>query len=84
VYLEIVHGQRLVTTDAFNHAWQPSGKAFMVVEITMADAPGGGTLYKTIARHWNAGDRQSHTEMGFQQGWGIAAYQLEALAKTLG
>jgi uncharacterized protein YndB with AHSA1/START domain len=82
-YLEIIHGQRLVTTDAFNADWQPSGKAFMVVEISMADAPGGGTLYKAVARHWNAQDRQSHMEMGFHTGWGIAADQLEALAKTL-
>ena len=83
VYLEVVHGERLVTTDAFSQAWQPSGKAFMVVDITMADAPGGGTLYKAIARHWNAEDHQSHIEMGFHQGWGKAADQLEALAKTL-
>jgi uncharacterized protein YndB with AHSA1/START domain len=82
-YLEIIHGQRLVTTDAFNADWQPSGKAFMVVDITMADAPGGGTLYKAVARHWNAQDRQSHMEMGFHTGWGIAADQLDALAKTL-
>lgn len=83
VYLEVVPGQRLVFTDAFTSAWQPSGKAFMVAEITMADAPGGGTLYKAVARHWNAEDRAAHEKMGFHQGWGIAADQLEALAKTL-
>jgi uncharacterized protein YndB with AHSA1/START domain len=83
VYLEVVPGQRLVFTDAFTSAWQPSGKAFMVGEITLADAPGSGTLYKAIARHWNAEDRAQHEAMGFHQGWGIAADQLEALAKTL-
>ena len=83
VYLEVVTGQRLVFTDAFTSAWLPSGKAFMVAEITMADAPGGGTHYKAIARHWNAEDRAQHEAMGFQQGWGIAADQLDALAKTL-
>jgi uncharacterized protein YndB with AHSA1/START domain len=83
LYLEVVPGERLVFTDAFTSAWQPSGKAFMVAEITLADAPGGGTLYKAVARHWNAEDRQSHIDMGFHQGWGVAADQLEALAKTL-
>jgi uncharacterized protein YndB with AHSA1/START domain len=83
VYLEVVPGQRLVFTDAFTSAWQPSGKAFMVGEITLADAPGGGTLYQAVARHWSAADRDEHVKMGFHQGWGIAADQLEALAKTL-
>ena len=83
VYLEVGPGQRLVFTDAFTSAWQPSGKAFMVAEVTMAEASGGGTLYKAVARHWNAEDRAAHEKMGFHQGWGIAADQLEALAKTL-
>ena len=83
LYLEVIPGQRLVFTDAFTSAWMPSGKAFMVGEINLADAPGGGTLYKAVARHWNAQDRAEHEKLGFHQGWGIAADQLEALAKTL-
>ncbi len=83
VYLEVIPGQRLVFTDAFTSAWQPSGKAFMVGDITLADAPDGGTLYKAVARHWNAADCEEHVKMGFHQGWGIAADQLEALANTL-
>jgi uncharacterized protein YndB with AHSA1/START domain len=55
----------------------------MVGEITLADTPGGGTHYKAVVRHWNAIDLQEHVKMGFHQGWGIAADQLEALAKTL-
>jgi uncharacterized protein YndB with AHSA1/START domain len=84
VYLAVEEGRRLVTTDAFTSAWQPSGKAFMVAEITLSDAPGGGTLYKAVARHWSVEDRDSHEKMGFHEGWGKAADQLEALAKTLG
>jgi uncharacterized protein YndB with AHSA1/START domain len=83
VYLEVDVGRRLVTTDAFASAWQPSGKAFMVAEITLSDAPGGGTLYRAVARHWSLEDRDSHEKMGFHEGWGKAADQLEALAKTL-
>ena len=83
VYLLVEEGQRLVFTDAFTSAWMPSGKAFMVGEILLSDAPDGGTLYKAVARHWNAEDRAEHEKMGFHHGWGIAADQLEALAKTL-
>ena len=83
VYLEVIPFQRLVFTDAFTSAWQPSGKAFMVGEINLQDAPGGGTLYTAVARHWNAEDRAEHEKMGFHLGWNIAADQLEALAKTL-
>ena len=36
LYLDLVPGARLVFTDAFTSAWQPSGKAFMVAEITLA------------------------------------------------
>ena len=83
VYLEVEEGKRLVFTDAFTSAWIPSGKAFMVGEILLADAPGGGTHYIARAHHWNEADMQEHVKMGFHGGWGIAADQLEALAKTL-
>lgn len=83
IYLEVVPGERLVFTDAFTSAWMPSGKAFMVGVISMQDAPGGGTHYKAVARHWNAADREEHIKMGFHEGWAIAADQLEALAASL-
>lgn len=83
VYLELEVGHRLVTTDAFTSAWQPSAKAFMVAEITLRDAPGGGTEYRAVARHWSEADRQQHEAMGFHEGWGKATEQLEALARTL-
>jgi uncharacterized protein YndB with AHSA1/START domain len=83
VYLLVDEGRRLVFTDAFTSAWQPSGKAFMVGDIQLSDAPGGGTLYRASARHWSEEDRKQHEAMGFHEGWGKAADQLEALAKTL-
>jgi uncharacterized protein YndB with AHSA1/START domain len=33
--------------------------------------------------HWNAETRKEHEEMGFHEGWGKAADQLEALARSL-
>ena len=83
VYLEVVQGERLVFTDAFTSAWVPSGKAFMVGEIVLTDAPGGYTHYKATARHWNADDRAAHEAMGFHAGWAKAADQLEELAARL-
>ncbi|MEQ1653021.1 MAG: SRPBCC family protein [Hyphomicrobium sp.] len=87
VYLEVVPNERLVFTDAYTHAWQPSAKPFMTVVLTFADAgPEHGpnkTKYTAVVHHWTAEDCASHEKMGFHRGWGIAADQLEALAKTL-
>ncbi|WP_188607753.1 SRPBCC family protein [Chelatococcus reniformis] len=82
LYLEVVPGERLVFTDAFVAAWQPSDKPFMVVELTMADED-GGTRYTARARHWSVADRETHEQMGFHDGWGQCASQLETLAQSL-
>ncbi len=83
VYLEVVPGRRLVMTDAFEQAWVPTAKAFMVADITLEDTPGGDTHYVALARHWSIADREAHEKMGFHAGWGAAADQLEALARSL-
>lgn len=78
VFLEVVENERLVFTDAFTEAWVPSQKPFMTVILTFGDE-GGGTRYTARARHWTVADRESHEAMGFHQGWGQCADQLEAL-----
>lgn len=83
VYLEVVPEERLVFTDAFVRAWEPSAKPFMTASVTLADAPGGGTRYEARALHWAKEDRDQHEKMGFFDGWATAAQQLEDLAKTL-
>lgn len=83
VYLAVEPGRRLVFTDAFVEAWVPSPKPFMTAEVTLEDAPGGRTRYTARARHWTAEDRAQHEAMGFHTGWGVAAEQLEAAARTL-
>src|SRR4051794_17378083 len=35
VYLEVVENERLVFTDAYTTAWEPSGKPFMTVILTL-------------------------------------------------
>ena len=83
LYLEVVPNERLVFTDAFTGAWEPSAKPFMTGILTFEDAGYGKTKYTARVRHWSVADREAHEKMGFHQGWGIATDQLEALARTL-
>jgi len=82
VYLEVVKNKRLVFTDAYTSAWQPSGKPFMTA-IVEFESEGGKTRYTARALHWSEADRDAHLKMGFHEGWGKAADQLEALVKKL-
>lgn len=82
VYLEVVPNERLVATDAFTEAWQPSAKPFMTVILTF-DQQGGKTLYTARIRHWTVEDRDAHEKMGFHAGWGLCTDQLAALAVTI-
>lgn len=82
VYLEIVENERIVFTDAYTTAWEPSEKPFFTGIVTFADE-GGRTRYTARARHWTVADRENHEKMGFHEGWGQCADQLAALAATL-
>ena len=84
VYLEVVENERLVFTDAYTEAWQPSQKPFMTVILTFEEVDGGSkTQYTARARHWSAADCETHEKMGFHQGWGICADQLAALVAKI-
>jgi uncharacterized protein YndB with AHSA1/START domain len=83
VYLDVVKNERLVFTDAYTKAWEPSGKPFMTVVLTFEDAGAGKTKYTAVVRHWSEADREAHEKMGFHDGWGKATDQLEAVARTL-
>ena len=82
VYLEIVENERIVITDAYTEAWEPSEKPFMTVVLTFEDE-GGKTRYTARARHWTVADRETHEKMGFHEGWGQCADQLAELLKTI-
>ncbi|HSK40625.1 MAG TPA: SRPBCC family protein [Arenibaculum sp.] len=82
VFLEVVENERIVMTDAYTHAWEPAEKPFMTVIVTFADED-GKTRYTARALHWTAADREAHEKMGFHEGWGQCADQLEALARSL-
>ena len=78
VYLEVVENRKLVFTDAYSKAWEPSAKPFMTVILTFEDE-GGKTRYTARVRHWSVEDREAHEKMGFREGWGVATDQLAAI-----
>jgi uncharacterized protein YndB with AHSA1/START domain len=82
VYLEVVPNERLVFTDAYTEAWQPSPKPFMTVILTFEDE-GGKTRYTARVRHWTVADRETHEKMGFHKGWGLCTDQLAVLVAKL-
>jgi uncharacterized protein YndB with AHSA1/START domain len=82
VYLEVVPGRRLVFTDAWTRAWEPSAKPFLTGIITFDDE-GPATRYTARVRHWSAVDMEAHEKMGFHPGWGAATDQLESLLRAL-
>jgi len=81
VYLEVVPNEKLVSTDAYVEAWEPSEKSFMTLILTFEDE-GGKTRYTARVRHWTVADREAHEKMGFHAGWGPWTDQLEALTPT--
>ena len=78
VYLEVVKNEKLVITDAYTEAWEPSEKPFMTLIVTFENE-GGKTKYTARVRHWTVADRETHEKMGFHQGWGQCADQLATL-----
>ena len=83
VYLEVAKNEKLVFTDAYTTAWEPSGKPFFTGILTFEDAGAGKTKYTARVVHWTREDCEAHEKMGFHQGWSIATDQMTALAKTL-
>lgn len=81
VFLEVVPAKKVVFTNAFTAGWVPQAP-FMVGIMTFADED-GKTRYVGTARHWDEATMQQHEAMGFTDGWGVVAEQLEAVAKEL-
>jgi uncharacterized protein YndB with AHSA1/START domain len=87
--LEVVDRKKLIWTSALGPGYRPNeaGEGCdsfpMTAVITFADAGDGKTLYKAVALHKDAADKETHEKMGFHEGWGTTASQLEELAKSL-
>jgi uncharacterized protein YndB with AHSA1/START domain len=83
VYLEVRKDERLVFTDAYTAAWEPSDKPFFTAVLSFEALPGGRTRYVARACHWTDADCDAHEKMGFHEGWSQCAEQLAALVATL-
>lgn len=87
--LEVVEREKLVWTNALGPGYRPSEmgegcEAFpMTAIVTFANAGDGRTAYRAVALHKDAADRETHEKMGFHEGWGTVASQLESFAKSL-
>lgn len=81
-YLEVIPNRKLVFTDAFIGDWQPSEKPFFTCVLTF-EPENGKTRYTATARHWTVEDRAAHEKMGFHEGWGLCAAQMEEVASKL-
>lgn len=83
VFLEVIPNEKIVTTDAYGPGWIPSdGAPFFTAIMTFEDQD-GKTLYTARARHWTDEALEQHRAMGFEEGWGQTAAQLEEVAKSL-
>lgn len=80
--------RRLVWTSALGPGFVPKSlpdvpNAFHMTADMRLLLRDGGTLYTAVALHSTPEAAKSHEAMGFQDGWGTAAAQLEDLAATL-
>ena len=89
-FLEVVEGEKIVWTSALGPGYRPQdvaqedcgGFPFTAV-LTFEDNGDGRTRYKAVALHRNEKDRDTHAQMGFQDGWGTCADQLAEVARSL-
>jgi uncharacterized protein YndB with AHSA1/START domain len=87
--LEVVEGEKLVWTSALGPGYRPAEmgegcESFpMTAIVTFTDLGGGKTAYKAVALHKDVADRDRHEAMGFHDGWGTVAGQLEEFAREL-
>ena len=87
-FLEVIPQRKLVFTDMFGADYAPvavplSGAGLSFAAILTFEPEGSGTRYRAVARHRSRADAETHKTMGFHEGWGAAADQLEDLARTL-
>lgn len=79
IYLAFDGGRRFVTTDAVQGDFEPHGP--FMIGIWEIEPEGRGTRYTARARHWTDETKAEHEKMGFAEGWGACADQLQALCE---
>ena len=85
VFLEVSPERRIVFTNALDGDWNPRDPQpmAMIGYFEFTDLGNGKTGYRAGARHWTAEAMEQHRAMGFEEGWGICARQLEQVAQRL-
>ena len=85
IFLEVTPERRIVFTNAIDGDWTPRSPQPVQIAgyFEFPDLGNGKTGYRAGARHWTAEAMEHHRAMGFAEGWGICAGQLEAVAKRL-
>ena len=85
VFLEASPERRIVFTNAINGDWNPKDPypIMIIGYFEFTDLGNGKTAYRAGARHWTAEAMEKHRAMGFEEGWGICARQLEAVAQRV-
>ncbi|WP_297799942.1 SRPBCC domain-containing protein [uncultured Brevundimonas sp.] len=83
VVLEVQTARLLVTTGAMTEGWEPQADDMAFVRFDRFEPDGDGTRYTAEALHWNEAAASKHRDMGFEQGWGMAAAQLAEVAERL-
>jgi len=89
-FLEVVDREKIIWTSALLPGYRPAaaepddcGGFHFTAIVTLEDAGEGKTRYKAVAIHRNEADRDTHAQMGFHEGWGTCAAQLEQVAAGL-
>ncbi|MHA6316934.1 SRPBCC domain-containing protein [Altererythrobacter sp. CAU 1778] len=80
IYLAWEEGRMFATTEAVTPELQPN-EPFMI-GIWEVAPEGTGTRFTARARHWTEQARQTHEDMGFEQGWSAAAAQLKGICES--
>lgn len=83
-FLDVEHGRRIVWTDMMEAGWRPARtEIFGFTTIVTLTPEAGGTRYVARAMHRTREVAARHEAMGFHDGWGTVAAQLEDLAAGL-
>ncbi|MCL6728974.1 SRPBCC family protein [Sphingomonas hankyongi] len=87
--LEVEDQRKLTWTSALGPGYRPNEmgegcESFPFTAIvTFEDAGNGKTAYRAVAIHKDIADKEAHEKMGFHDGWGTVASQLEEHARSL-
>lgn len=84
IFLEVTPKRRIVFTNAIDSDWRPQNSpAVNIIGWFEFTPEGDKTRYRAGSRHWDAETMRKHDEMGFSEGWGMVAEQLEAVARRI-